>query len=91
MNGKSIFYSILSLVLLVAVIFADVFLFKVNIAFGFLGILLLLIPAACQRKALAEADGGFDKIFAKYILPILATALVLAAILALAFWIKIFG
>ena len=88
MSGKSILFSILSLVTLVLVIFGDVMLFKTNIAFGFLGILLLLIPAMFQRKALSEANGGFDKILAKFIVPILAVLAVFGAIMAIAFWIQ---
>ena len=88
MNGKSILFSILCLVTLVAVVFGDVMLFKTNIAFGFLGILLLLIPAMFQRKALVEANGGFDKILAKFIVPILAVLAVFGAIMAIAFWIQ---
>ena len=90
MNGKSIFFSILSLITLIIVIFGIAFLFKsTNIAFGFLGILLLFIPALFQRKALTEADGGFDKVFAKFVLPILAVVIALIAILSVAFWIQL--
>lgn len=88
MNGKSILFSILSLVTVVLVVLGDVMLFKTNIAFGFLGILLLFIPAFFQRKALSEANGGFDLIFAKFIVPALAVLAVFGAIMAIAFWIQ---
>ncbi|MBO4285932.1 MAG: hypothetical protein J5880_01205 [Bacilli bacterium] len=88
MNGKSILFSILSLVTVVLVVLGDVMLFKTNIAFGFLGILLLFIPAFFQRKALSEANGGFDLVFAKFIVPALAVLIVFGAIMAIAFWIQ---
>ena len=55
---------------------------------GFIGILLLLIPARVQRAALDEAGGTFDKILAKYIVPALAIVITLLTIMSLALWIK---
>ena len=89
MSGKSIRFSIYSIVLFVAVIFGIVFLFKFNILAGIAGIFLLFIPAKLQRIALEEASGTFDKILAKYIMPVLAVAITIVAIMSIALWIKL--
>lgn len=88
MNWKSIALSILSLILFAAVMFGIVNIFKYNILFGFLGILLLMIPAGLQRKALDEASGTFDRVFAKFIVPALAVAIGLFFIMAIALWMN---
>lgn len=88
MSWKSIRFSIYSLVLFAVVLFGIVNIFKFNILFGFLGILLLMLPAGLQRKAVDEASGTFDKIFAKFIVPALAVAIGLFFIMAIALWIN---
>lgn len=88
MSWKSIALSILSLILFAAVMFGIVNIFKYNILFGFLGILLLMIPAGLQRKALDEASGTFDRVFAKFIVPALAVAIGLFFIMAIALWMN---
>ena len=88
MSWKSIGLSILSLILFAAVMFGIVNIFKYNILFGFLGILLLMIPAGLQRKALDEASGTFDRVFAKFIVPALAVAIGLFFIMAIALWMN---
>ena len=88
MSWKSIRFSIYSLVLFAVVLFGIVNIIKFNILFGFLGILLLMLPAGLQRKAVDEASGTFDKIFAKFIVPALAVAIGLFFIMAIALWIN---
>ena len=72
MSKKSIMFSVLAMVLFVAVLFGIVNIFKIGVLFGILSIFLLILPVTLQRKALDEANGGFDKIFAKYIVPTFA-------------------
>ena len=88
MSKKSILFSILSILLFVASIFAIVFVFKTQFLLGIVSILLLFIPAFLQRKAIEEASGTVDKFIAKYVVLILAVVIGLIAIMALAFWIK---
>lgn len=52
-----------------------------------LGLLLFIIPVSIRNKALDESRGGFDKVFAKYGVPVLAVIITLAAILSLALWL----
>ena len=89
MSGKSILLSILSIVLFVAAIFGIVFLFKFSIIAGIPGIVLLVIPVIVQRKAVSEANGLLDKLFAKFIVPVLFLVLAFLAIMSVAFWIQI--
>ena len=89
MSGKSIRFSIYSIVTFAALLVGIVFLFKFNILIGFAGIVLLLIPAKLQRVALEESSGTFDKVLAKYIVPVLAVAITVLAIMSVALWIKL--
>lgn len=86
MSGKSILYSILSLILYIAFLIGTVFLFKMQFILGIVGIALLFIPFKLQRKAIDEASGVFDKIFAKYIIPILLAIAILFIILYFTLW-----
>ena len=86
MSMKSILLSILSLVLFLGAIVGVVFLFKAQFILGFLGLLLFLIPIKINRKAVDEAGGGFDKIFAKYLVPVLALIGVIFIVLWFTLW-----
>ena len=88
-SGKSIRFSIYSLLLTAAVLVGCVFLFKVHFLMVLIGIICLIFPAKLQRKALDEASGTVDKIIAKYVVPALAAVIMLAVILSLALWIKL--
>jgi len=88
MSGKSIRFSIYSIVIFIAVVLGIIYLFKYNILMGVVGIVLLFLPAKLQRIALDEASGKVDKIIAKYIVPGIAIILTLMAIMALALWIQ---
>ena len=89
MSGKSIFLSILSLILFVGVIFALVMIFKTQPILILPGFLLFIIPVAVRNKASDAAQGKFDELFAKYVVPALAVVLSLVAIMAVAFWIQL--
>lgn len=88
MSGKSIFYSILSVVLYGGAIFFIATMFSQNIGFGFLSILTLLVPAFFHRSAVANADGLIDGIIAKFVVPALMVGMGIAAIFGVGFWIK---
>ena len=88
MSKKSIFLSILAMLVFAAVAVGIVLIFKMGILFGILGIFLLLIPAGIQRKALSEANGGFDKIFAKYFVPAFAVIATLVVIMSIYFILR---
>lgn len=87
MSVKSIIYSIIALILFLGIIVGDVFLFRVQIILGIAGILALALPALLSRKAISEASGVFDKVFAKYIVPIVAFVGVVFAILTFTLWL----
>ena len=88
-SGKSIRFSIYSVLLTIAVLIGCVFLFKVHFLMVLIGVVCLLFPAKLQRIALDEASGTIDKVIAKYIVPALAVVAMLAVVFSLAFWIKI--
>jgi len=88
MSWKSIFLSILSMILYVGAAVGVVYVFKYNLLMGFLGILLLAIPVFVQKKAVDEASGRFDKILAKYLVPAFAVVATLVIILMLYFFLK---
>jgi len=87
MSGKSIRFSIYSIVLFALAVLGIIYIFKFNILMGIAGVVLLVFPVMIQRKALDEASGNFDKILAKYIVPVLAIVITLLAIMSLALWI----
>lgn len=91
MSGKSILLSIFSVLLFGAMIFVIVFAFSTNILIGFASIVLLIFPAILQRKALKNAFGILDRLIAKFVVPALCVIMAFGAIMALAFWIKIFS
>jgi len=86
MSIKSILLSILSLILYVGILVGMVFMFKVHFMLGIVGIALLFIPFKIQRKAIDEASGKFDTLFAKYIIPVILVIALLFVILALTVW-----
>ena len=80
MSLKSIFLSVLGVLLFLGFAFLTLFLFGINIALGILGIVLtLVIPPIVIRSAVASAKGIIDKLIAKIIVPI-ASLLGLGAI-----------
>lgn len=91
MSGKSILFSVLSVIVFIGVIFAIAFLFNFAIIAGIGGIVLIIIPVMLQRKALDEANGIIDKLIAKIIVPVIFVVLALLAIFGLAFWLNLFG
>ena len=88
MSKKSIFLSILSMIVYVGVAIGIVYAFKMKILFGVLAIFALFIPAIIQRKAVDEASGRFDKLFAKFLVPAFAVVATLVIILSLYFFLK---
>lgn len=88
MSGKSIFLSILAVLLFGAVLFGIIFIFKTSIVAGIFSLLLIALPVMLQRKAIDAADGTVDKYFAKFGVPLLAAAIGLIAILTITFWIS---
>ena len=88
MSGKSIFLSILSIILFAGVIVGLIMIFKANPLLTLVGLLLFFFPVMSRQKALDAADGTVDKIIAKWVVPVLAVILTLFAILSVAFWIK---
>lgn len=71
MSWKSLGLSILSLLVTVGLLFGTWFLFAANIVLGIIGIVLLIVvPIGIGIKALNEARGLIDRVFAKYIIPI---------------------
>ena len=87
-SGKSIRFSLYSVLLTIAILVSCIFLFKVHFLLVLPGFVLLIFPAKLQRIALDEASGAIDKIIAKFVVPILAAAALLAVIFSVAFWIK---
>lgn len=88
MSKKSIFLAILALLLYIAFAFGIVFLFKVHFMLGIVGIALLYIPFKIQRKAIDEASGKLDEIFAKYITPIVFAVVLVFVVLYFTLWMK---
>ncbi|MBO4569692.1 MAG: hypothetical protein J5689_00545 [Clostridia bacterium] len=86
MSVKSILLSLLSLVLFLGFIIGIVFLFKTQFILGFIGIFLEIIPIKIHQKAVDEANGGIDKIFAKYVVPVLALIGIVFIILLFTLW-----
>lgn len=88
MSTKSIILSIIALLLSVGIIVAIVFMFKLHFILGIVGIALLFIPLKIQQKALNEASGTFDKVFAKYIVPVLLLIAIVFIVLMFTLWLK---
>ena len=87
MSWKSIRFSIYSIIAMGLCLVALIFLFKSNFLMGMIGVVLLVIPGMLHRKALDEAGGRFDKILAKYVVPLLAVAVGFLTIMSIALWI----
>lgn len=86
MSKKSILLAVLALLLYIGFAFGIVFLFKVHFMLGIVGIALLYIPFRIQRKAIDEASGKFDEIFAKYITPIIFGVVLVFVVLYFTLW-----
>lgn len=86
MSKKSIFLSVMSLVLFVGVVIGVVFLFKTQFILGFIGLFLLAIPVKLNRNAVAEANGKIDEMIAKYLVPVLALVGVVFIVLLFTLW-----
>lgn len=86
MSKKSILLAVLALLLYIGLAFGIVFLFKVHFMLGIVGIALLYIPFRIQRKAIDEASGKFDEIFAKYITPIIFGVVLVFVVLYFTLW-----
>ncbi len=86
MSKKSIFLSVMSLVLFVGVVIGVVFLFKTQFILGFIGLLLLAIPVKLNRNAVTEANGKIDEMIAKYLVPVLALVGVVFIVLLFTLW-----
>ena len=72
MSGKSLLFSILSVLLFWGLLAVTVFLFAIYWILGILGIVMVLvIPAILVRKAIKSANGILDKLIAKYVVPAL--------------------
>lgn len=72
MSGKSLLFSILSVLLFWGLLAVTVFLFSIYWILGILGIVMVLvIPAILVRKAIISANGILDKLIAKYVVPAL--------------------
>ena len=89
MRGKSILFSIISIITYVGVIFGIVMIVKTQFLLGLVGLLLFIIPVSFQKKAISEAGGKVDGFIAKFGVPIIAAIIGLVAIMAVAFWINL--
>ena len=68
---------------------ADVFLFGLNTVLGIIGIVLMLVlPGLFIHRAIVNANGVFDRIFAKFIAPALVLIGGALTLLAIFFWLK---
>lgn len=82
MSFKSILYSILTIVVSVALIFVVALMFAQNIILGIVGVILWAMAIAMvQRKAVDAATGLLDRLFAKYVVPILHAIIIVGLIL----------
>ena len=82
MSWKSIMLSIFTIVLMSALLFGVLFLFRIYFVLGIIGIVVwIIVPGVLRRKAIKEASGILDTILAKYITPVLATLLAFATII----------
>ena len=88
MNWKSIRFSIYAVLLFAACIAGEIFLFKLSIIVGIFGIALFALPVILRNKAIDQASGKVDTLFAKYGTLALAVVIGLVAILTVALWIK---
>ena len=88
MSWKSIRFSLYAIILFCACVVGIVFLFKFSVLLGIAGVVLLILPAMLQRKAMDEASGKIDKLIAKFIVPGLAVVAVFLAVMAVAYWIQ---
>ncbi|MCR5553334.1 MAG: hypothetical protein K6F08_01110 [bacterium] len=87
MSIKSVLLSLLSLVLFLGFIIGIVFLFKTQFILGFIAIFLEIIPIKIHQKAVDEANGGVDKAFAKFGVPILVLVGIVFIVLLFTLWI----
>lgn len=88
MSWKSIWLSILAMILFAGMLFGVVYLFMFYWVLGIIGLVLLAIfPRKLFVKAKDEARGVFDTLFAKFIAPTLAAVLGLFFILTLFLWV----
>ena len=86
MSGKSIFLSILAIVLFGGVLAALIMIFKTQALLVLPGLLLFIIPVTVRNKALDCARGKVDTFMAKILVPILAVVLTFGTIFGVAFW-----
>lgn len=88
MSWKSMGLSILSFVLTIGLLFGTTFLFMLNIVLGIIGIVLLIvIPLVIRNKALWAATGVVDKVFAKYLIPIVTVIMAAMSVMMIIGWI----
>ena len=72
MSGKSIRFSIYSILLSVGLLLATVFLWGIHFILGIICIVLWIIfPNKCRSTAMDEAKGTFDHVLAKYVCPVI--------------------
>ena len=72
MSFKSIFLSILTVILFWGLAILTVFLFGVELIAGIAGLVVtLVIPPIVMRKAIGAANGFLDRLFAKFVVPVL--------------------
>lgn len=91
MSLKSIILSILSILLMFGAVFMIAYAFSAGILYGILAILLIIIPAVVERKALHEADGIIDKFIAKYVVLIFWIVAVVAGIFGAGYLFELFN
>ena len=88
MSWKSIRFSIYTILLFCGLLVGIVFLWNIYFVLGIVGIVLLLVfPGMLMRKAIREASGFFDTLFAKYITPGAAAVLGVFIILTMVVWV----
>lgn len=88
MSWKSLGLSILSLVITVGLLFGCCFLFAVHYVLGIIGIVLMLVvPLIIRHKAIVEARGLIDKVFAKFLVPIATVIVAAMAVMMIIGWI----
>ena len=87
MSWKSFKFSLLAILLTAVLLFGDTFLFRINTVLGIVGIVLLLIvPGVFLRKAVRNASGAIDKLFAKVIAPLLILVVGFFTIMSITIW-----
>ena len=87
MSWGSIKYSLLAVILTSVLLIGDAFLFGIETILGIIGIVLILIvPGALIRKAVARANGLIDKVIATVIAPVLILVVGFFSIMGIGFW-----